>query len=263
MIGFASLGSGSRGNGTLIRCDRDLLLIDCGFSLKETERRLARLDARPGDIAAIFVTHEHADHIAGVASLAHKYAIPAYASHGTLKAARVPFRGQALDPEAPIRLGAIDVIPVTVPHDAREPLQFVVQYAGSRIGVISDLGHVTPHVLRQYGNLDGLMMEANHDREMLWNGAYPPRLKSRVGGPLGHLSNDQAAEFLGAVARSELDVCVGHVSEQNNSRAHLERMFDPLRSSVRSLKVATQRGGVGWIDVASRQLDLAADAAPA
>lgn len=249
MTGFASLGSGSRGNGTLVDLGGTLILVDCGFTLKQAEARLRRLDVRPGDLAAILVTHEHSDHIGGAAALAHKYRIPVHASWGTLRAAEGRLPGTAFDSHAPFRIGAVEVRPVIVPHDAREPTQFVFEHAGVRIGVVSDLGHVTPFVVEQYSNLDGLFMESNYDADMLWRGRYPEPVKRRIDSALGHLSNDQAAGFLGAVAHRGLRVAVGHVSEQNNHAEHLERVFAGLRPSVGTLEFATQDEGVCWIEV--------------
>ena len=221
MIAFASLGSGSRGNAACVRMGDALLLIDCGFSLRQAEARLERLGVHAADIDAILVTHEHSDHASGVPALAARYGIEVHATHGTL----VSFAPDALARVSvatpvqgghPFSLKGVTVTPVTVPHDAREPVQFVFDYCDRRIGVISDLGCLTPHVLDCYQGCHGLLLESNHDREMLMRGSYPPRLKRRIAGDLGHLSNSQAGEFLAAVAMPEMDVVIGHVSEQNN-----------------------------------------------
>ncbi len=249
MSGFASLGSGSRGNGTLVDLGGELILVDCGFPLKQTERRLARLDVAPGDISAILVTHEHSDHCAGVAALAHRYRIPVHASYGTLKAVREQIHGTVFDSHGPFAIGAVTVHPVIVPHDAREPTQFCFEHDGVRLGVVSDLGHVTPHVCEQYAGCQGLMMESNHDLPMLLGGSYPEPLKRRVAGRLGHLSNTQAADLLNKVAHPDLHVVIGHVSEQNNHPDCLDATFSPFREQVRQLQFATQNEGFGWIDV--------------
>ncbi len=251
MTGFASLGSGSRGNGTLIELGGALILVDCGFTLKQAEARLRRLDVRPGDLSAILVTHEHSDHIGGVAALAHKYCIPVHASYGTLRAAEGRLIGQAFDSHSAFRIGAVDVLPVIVPHDAREPTQFVFEHAGVRLGVVSDLGHVTPYVIQHYAACDGLLMESNYDPVMLQRGRYPESVKRRIDSSLGHLSNAQAAEFLCAIAHPELSVVVGHVSEQNNHPDLLEAAFENHRETVSSFAFATQDDGIHWITVDS------------
>ena len=252
MIRLASLGSGSRGNGTLVHIANEVFLVDCGFSLKQTEARLARLNIRPGDLSAVLVTHEHSDHIAGVAALAHKYAVPVYATYGTLnsKAARKgSLVGHVINAHATVRIGEVNIMPVVVPHDAREPVQFVFQVDGYRVGVISDLGHVTPHVIEHYQTLDLLLMESNHDREMLLRGRYPESVKQRIIGRLGHLSNQQAASFLAEVAHPGLQVVVGHVSEENNHPDLLEETFAGFHNSVAHLSFATQDEGVDWLSV--------------
>ncbi len=249
MTAFASLGSGSRGNGTLVEIGGELILVDCGFTLKQAERRLARLNVRPGDLSAILVTHEHSDHASGVAALSHRYAVPVYASYGTLKAAS-GLVGQAFDSHQPFQVGAVTVHPVIVPHDSREPTQFLFQHDDVRVGVVSDLGHVTPFVCEQFSGCLGLMMESNYDPDMLVKGRYPESVKRRIAGNLGHLSNDQAATFLAEVANPELQVVVGHVSEENNHPELLEAAFDGFRERVSALDFATQSDGIDWVDVA-------------
>lgn len=247
MTAFASLGSGSRGNGTLVDLGGELILVDCGFTLKQAENRFRRLDVRPGDLSAILVTHEHADHAGGVAALSHKYAVPVFASHGTFKATRNELVGRDIDSHASFDIGAVTVMPVIVPHDAREPTQFVFQHGAVRIGVISDLGQITPFVIEQYQGCDGLMMESNHDREMLLRGRYPESVKRRIAGNLGHLSNEQAASFLEQVGHADLRVAVGHVSEENNHPELLEETFARFSGQVAELTFATQEDGLGWI----------------
>ena len=243
---LASLGSGSKGNATLVRLGGELILVDCGFSTREVVRRMAPLGVAPGDLSAILVTHEHTDHVRGVQSLAHRYQIPVYASHGTLKAMQFALSATPINAHGRFAVGAVQVRPVAVPHDAREPTQFVFEADGHRVGVLSDLGHVTPHVVSSYRDCDLLMMESNHDADMLQAGGYPPSLKRRVGGNLGHLSNTQAADLLAQVGHAGSQVVIGHVSEQNNAPELLERTFAGLRGKVASLVIADQASGVAW-----------------
>ncbi len=246
-MGLASLGSGSRGNGTLVAIGEAVFLVDCGFNLKQTEQRLARLQLSPGDLTAILVSHEHGDHIAGVAALSHRYNIPVYASYGTLKSSPKGFSCTAFDGDVPFDIAGVTVNPVVVPHDAREPTQFVLEHDGVKIGVLSDLGSVTQHVVTQFTGCDYLLLEANHDRSMLQRGSYPPALKRRVGGDLGHLSNTQALELLERIANETLHVVIGHISEQNNDANLVEGLFAPLRSRLASLSLASQKTGQSWI----------------
>ena len=247
---LASIGSGSSGNGTLIARGGTCFLVDCGFTLKEAWARLARHGIAPERLAAVLVTHEHSDHASGVVPLAHRFRIPVHLSHGTLRG--LP----DLDPElahpfnsgAEFRIGGVTVRSVTVPHDAREPTQFVFRHAGTSIGVLTDVGHVSPHVVRSFQGCTALFMESNHDPGMLMRGDYPPRLKRRIAGDLGHLSNAQAADFLERVLHDGLThVVVGHVSERNNSQRHLDAAFGPFAGRLTELRFATQREGVDWI----------------
>lgn len=251
MTAFASLGSGSKGNGTLVRIGSEHILVDCGFSTKQAETRLGRLGIAPGDLSAILVTHEHSDHAGGVAALAYKYGLPVYASYGTLKALGPKLTGTVIDSHKEFKVGEVTVIPVIVPHDTREPTQFVFEYRGVRVGVLSDLGQITPHVTERYMGCHGLLMEANHDRQMLMRGRYPEYVKRRIASNLGHLSNEQAVAFLDAVANPLLQVVVGHVSEENNHHDLLEACFAPLRSKVRELRFANQRDGIAWVEIAT------------
>ncbi len=246
-MGFASIGSGSKGNCTLVALGDQLFVVDCGFSLKQTERRMLAAGVSPGDITAIFVTHEHADHIGGVTALSHKYSIPVHASYGTLKSVPEARFAKPFDGDVAFEVYDVHVNPVRVPHDAREPTQFVMSDGRETIGVLSDLGRVTNHVVEQFSVCTHLLMEANHDRQMLLRGTYPERLKRRVGADHGHLSNDQALELLRQIAHRDLRVVIGHVSEQNNRSDILENTFDALKDAVADLQYATQNQGFGWI----------------
>ncbi|RRJ84186.1 MBL fold metallo-hydrolase [Aestuariirhabdus litorea] len=246
---FSSIGSGSKGNGTLIRSGETLLLIDCGFSLKETLARLAAKGVSPEQLDAIFVTHEHGDHINGVAALARRYQIPVYLSAGTRYVGKLSkvAQLQTIADASPVVVGEIEVLPVAVPHDAREPLQYLFHSGGLCIGVLTDLGCITRHVVDHYQQCDGLLLECNHDPYLLSTGPYPPSLKGRVGGNYGHLSNQQAAELLRLVDRERLQrLVVAHISEQNNAR---ERVLEQLLPEVDAerLVFADQGQGFDWI----------------
>ncbi|MGH8454138.1 MAG: MBL fold metallo-hydrolase, partial [Nevskiales bacterium] len=219
---FAYLGSGSRGNAALIQAGATTLMVDCGFSLADSERRLARLGVNPGSLSAIVVTHEHGDHINGVARLACKYRIPVWLTHGThagWPGNNVPLLGFCSAHTA-FTVGDIEVQPYPVPHDAREPCQFVLSDGARRVGVLSDAGHITPHIRASLSGCHALLVECNHDPEMLANGPYTESLKQRVGGPLGHLSNGQTADLLREIDLTQLQhLVVAHISETNNTPA--------------------------------------------
>lgn len=250
----ASLGSGSKGNSTVIEGREGRLLLDLGFGLKETIRRLARLDLTPIDIDAVVVTHEHADHINGVAPFSRKFNIPAYMTPSTYDPKRMgPL--PALKPiqyEQAFSIGSISIEPVVVPHDAREPCQFIFSEGGIRVGVLTDLGHVSSHVRDRYHDCDLLLLECNYDRDMLASGPYPAALKRRVGGDFGHLSNHQAAELVGSLNLARLqNLVISHVSEKNNqpelAKAALTGVLCDWQGA---LMTASQSDGFGWIELA-------------
>lgn len=247
---FASLGSGSRGNATVIRSSNTLLLIDNGFTVKETERRLQLLGYTPDQLDAILVTHEHSDHIKGVGPLARKYHLPVYATHGTSHYEGLQ-RGidlNTISPHRHFRIEDIDITPVAVPHDAREPCQFVFRCAQVTVGVLTDLGSITPFVVDQYQHCDALMLECNHDPAMLSTGPYPPSLKSRVGGLWGHLSNQQAANLVAQIESEKLQhLVLSHISEMNNTQALARAAINDIFSEE-CLQLASQEEGIGWLE---------------
>ncbi len=250
---FASLGSGSEGNATLIQYGETLLLLDCGFSLKGLSERLKRLALTPADITAVLVTHEHADHIRGVGPLTRKYGTVAYMSAGTASAktlGKVPHTTVIAAGET-LHIGGIDIEVHGVPHDAREPTQFIFNASGRRLGVLTDLGSIPDELVRHYGELDALLLEANHDPEMLARGSYPTSLKQRVGGYWGHLSNQQSARLIEQVNVDRLQhLVLAHISQKNNSQAHVMAAFEDLPAAYSLLQLANQNTGFDWLLIA-------------
>lgn len=257
---FASLGSGSDGNALLISTPsgttRTTVMLDCGFAIRETERRLARLGMRPNELAGIVVTHEHQDHVGGVFKFARRHRIPVWLSFGTYQAIRKDCEGVTFhfcQDGAPVVIGDLELTPYTVPHDAREPLQYVADNGRSKLGVLTDAGQSTPHLIQSLSGCDALMVECNHDREMLANSTYPPSLRQRIGGAYGHLSNDTTAEILCALDQSRLKTVVGaHLSQQNNTpelaRAALCRA---VGGNAVDIMIACQEVGFDWIELGS------------
>jgi phosphoribosyl 1,2-cyclic phosphodiesterase len=250
---FASLGSGSSGNATIVCDGSSAILIDCGFTYKETCRRLAVLHTQPEYLKAVLVTHEHGDHAKGVATLAKKLDIPIYCSRGTAYAAgfdleRVCFI-QANDA---FSVNGFSVSAVTVPHDAREPLQFTVNSKGAKLGVLTDLGAITQAVIDAYHACDALLVEANHDVHMLALGPYPPSLQRRVASDWGHLNNNQTARLLESLDLSRVQhLIVGHISEKNNCLEKVRDALLPLVSAGLPLQFASQEQSLDWLVVKS------------
>ncbi len=221
---FCSLGSGSSGNATLLEVTSGItttrLLIDCGLPYKHLEERLARRALSMSDIDAVFVTHEHSDHIGCARQLALQAKLPILMSRGTYAAIGCPDlegRAQFAFDGQPIQVKDLCIHPFTVAHDAKEPLQLTVTDGDKRFGLLTDLGHVTPYAVQQMQNLHALVLEFNHDEAMLQASKYPPFLKQRIAGNYGHLSNVQAANLLQAISHKGLrHVVAAHLSEQNN-----------------------------------------------
>jgi phosphoribosyl 1,2-cyclic phosphodiesterase len=248
-VRFASLGSGSRGNALVVESGRTRILLDCGFGPRNLAARLARAGLVPEDLDAILVTHEHADHVGGVAACARRYAIDVFLTHGTLGAA--PLDGVAvrvIDSHAPFAIGDIEVLPFPVPHDAREPAQFVFSDGVCRLGVLTDAGCVTPHMVGMLSACEALVLECNHDAAMLAEGRYPPHLKRRIAGRFGHLDNAAAADLLAQVDRSRLrHVVAAHLSQENNTPAlATAALAAVLNCEPGWLGVADQDKGCDW-----------------
>jgi len=256
---FASLGSGSRGNATLIEWGGGTLLVDCGFSMRETRLRLERLGKSPDDILAILVTHEHIDHIKGVAAFSRRFQIPVYMTPGTWQSrdyGELPAL-HFIGSDSPFELAGLHISPIAVPHDAREPVQFIFQYHNLRLGVLTDLGSIPPHVELAYQACDALILEANHDSAMLASGPYPASLKRRVGGQWGHLNNQQTAGFLQRMNTERLQhLVVAHISQKNNSPDLVRNALSVVTEAIAEVTLACQDDGFGWLTVQSVTSDV-------
>jgi phosphoribosyl 1,2-cyclic phosphodiesterase len=258
MLRFRSLGSGSSGNATLVEARSEgrtsRLLIDCGFGLRQMEARLAREGLAPAQIDAVFITHEHSDHIGSAHALSRRHGLAVWMSEGTWLATGAPdYEGRlrlARDGED-IALGALQITPFTVPHDAREPLQLRCTDGARALGILTDLGHASAHVMTRLAGLHALLLESNHDPELLARSSYPPFLKRRVGGDYGHLANHAAAAIARAVHHSGLrHVLAAHLSAQNN-RPELVRqhLAEALGAQPQDILTASADAGSCWLDV--------------
>ena len=250
---FASLGSGSSGNALVVECGKTRVMMDCGFSVAETRERLERSGLAPKDLAGIVVTHEHDDHLGGVAAFAKKHAIPVHLTRGTGMSLPEDFPAvlvRYIDSHSPFAIEAILVEPFPVPHDAREPVQYRFSDGDARLGVVTDLGCITQHVVDCLSGCEALVIECNHDLDMLMGGAYPFSLKQRVSGRFGHLSNADAGHLVSCLDRSRLrHLIAAHLSQQNN-RAELARAALAKAAGCEEewIGVATQSEGFGWRD---------------
>lgn len=251
---FATLGSGSAGNAILVQHGATAVIIDCGLSARQVERRAAAIGFNIDALDAILITHEHDDHVAGAAALARRCGATVYTTHGTQRGAGDRFNKlpklTIFEPEQPLNIGTLEVTPVIVPHDAREPCQFVLRAGDQRLGVLTDVGQITPHLERCYRELDGLVLEFNHDPELLAASPYPPALKTRIGGQYGHLSNLQAAQLLRRINTQSLrHFIAAHLSEKTNTRAHVEAHLRQSLPARLSWHIAAQSEPSPWFDL--------------
>lgn len=249
---FASLGSGSRGNAMVVEAGNTKVLLDCGFGPRELNSRLKRLGLVIEDFAAILVTHEHSDHSAGVFKCARRHQIKVHMTHGTFSASAESEETLPslclIDTHQPLTVGDLEIHPYPVPHDAREPVQFVFSDGRHRLGVLTDTGCVTPHIVTMLNVCDALVLECNHDLDMLDNSTYPWTLKQRIRGRYGHLDNQASANLLAGLDHSRLQhVIAAHLSEQNNTP---QRARAALASAINCdeewIGVATQDDGFTW-----------------
>jgi phosphoribosyl 1,2-cyclic phosphodiesterase len=252
---FCCLGSGSEGNGLVVESGSTRILIDCGFAVGETVLRLARNGVEPESLAAVVVTHEHADHLGGVPRFAARFGLPVWLTHGTLAAANGRLSSlpsvNPFDGHDAFVIGDLALAPVPVPHDAREPVQFVFGDGARRLGLLTDLGMSTPHVAACLSGCDALVLECNHDPEMLAGSDYPAALKARIAGRHGHLANAAAADLLRNIDHSRLQhVFAAHLSRQNN-RPEFARaaLAGALGCTPEWVGIAEQDTGFGWRDI--------------
>lgn len=249
---FASLGSGSRGNALLIESGQTRLLLDCGFSARSTVERLGRLGVLAEDISAVLLTHEHSDHVAGAFSFARRFGIPVHLTYGTQMAMPQSRTGayecRLIDSCASFVIGDFEIQPFPVPHDAREPVQYAFTDGAHRLGVLTDSGSITPHIVDVLSACQALVLECNHDSGLLAASDYPALLKRRIAGGLGHLENGQAAGLLQQIDTRYLQHLVAaHLSEQNN-RPELaaNSLAAVLGCAPQWIGVADQDRGFDW-----------------
>ena len=255
---FTSLGSGSKGNALLISASDGItttnVMLDCGFSVRETERRLARAEIAPSALSAIIITHEHHDHAGSVFQFALRHHLPVWMSHGTF---------DALGPKSTevnisfcqdrdrLVIGDLEFTAFTVPHDAREPLQFHVTDGRARLGILTDAGQITPYMETSLHDCDALIIECNHDDQMLATSPYPSFLKKRISSAHGHLSNEDAARFIEGLGKGRLKKVIGaHLSQQNNCPTLVRnRLEKAAEKSGAEVIVARQDEGFDWLEI--------------
>ncbi|HET7896071.1 MAG TPA: MBL fold metallo-hydrolase [Flavisolibacter sp.] len=235
-LSVCSIASGSNGNCYYVGNETEAVLIDAGISCKEIEARMKRSGLSLGKVKAVFVSHEHTDHISGLPVLAKKYSLPIFITSGTLRNSKLRFEKTLLNPfsaEAPVVIGDLTVTAFSKLHDAADPFSFVVSGNGVNIGVITDIGKACPNVVQYFGQCHAAFLEANYDEDMLQNGNYPYYLKNRIRGGQGHLSNKEALALFQHHRSPQLShLFLSHLSRNNNCPKLVEELFNRHASGV-------------------------------
>ncbi|HEY9363330.1 MAG TPA: MBL fold metallo-hydrolase [Chitinophagaceae bacterium] len=227
---ITSLASGSNGNCYYVGNDNEAVLVDAGISCREIEKRIKRLALSIQKIKAVFVSHEHADHIRGIAVLSKKYNLPVYITAPTLKNGRLHVEKQlakSFTAYQPVSIGALQVTAFPKFHDAADPYSFIVAQEDLKVGVFTDIGQPCQHLIDHFRQCNAAFLEANYDDEMLDAGSYPYYLKTRIRGGLGHLSNKQALELFTTHRPSFMThLLLSHLSKNNNRPDLVEQLFN-------------------------------------
>ena len=233
---IASINSGSNGNCYYVGNSEEAILVDAGISLKETEKRMSRLGLDLTKVKAIFISHEHSDHITGLPGLSKKYQLPVYITAATLKGCNLPVEEHLVftfQKDHPVNIGSLSVNAFSKTHDAADPHSFVVSQAGLRIGVMTDIGNCCAEVVKHFSSCQAVFLESNYCEDMLANGRYPYFLKKRISGGQGHLSNREALDlFTRHRSQSLTHLILSHLSSNNNNRELVHNLFTEKANGV-------------------------------
>lgn len=225
---ITSINSGSNGNCYYVGNSKEAVLIDVGISCRETEIRMKKLGLDIKKVKAVFVSHEHTDHIKGVGTLAHKYSLPVYVTNATAKNLRlIKHLSVHFVEKVGIAVGELLITPFLKQHDAADPHSFVVTYNNVTVGIFTDIGTVCNNLIHYFKQCDAAFLEANYDEVMLENGSYPTHLKNRIRGDEGHLSNKQAVDlFINHRSKNLSHLILSHLSKENNSPQIAQQLFE-------------------------------------
>ncbi|MGU9951721.1 MAG: MBL fold metallo-hydrolase [Gammaproteobacteria bacterium WSBS_2016_MAG_OTU1] len=248
---FCCLGSGSGGNAFVVEHGTTTILVDCGFSANGIIKRMRERFLHLSDINAVLISHEHNDHVTGLKQITRKTsALEIYMTSGTAQKMKDSYRYQRIQAGQPFTVGDLQVTPITVPHDVKEPVQFIFSGGAKRLGHFTDIGHITPAIYDACRDLDSIVIECNYDTTMLANNTlYPQHLKDRIAGGYGHLANNEAAEFITKINHGQLQyVVAAHLSEKNNTAELVETaLATACRKS--QIVIANQTEGADWLTI--------------
>jgi len=261
---ITSLNSGSNGNCYYIGNDTEAVLVDAGISCRETEKRMRRLGLSMQQVKAIFVSHEHTDHIRGIPVIAKKYRLPVYITHATLHSGGISLRDEqvvSFSAYAPVQVGGLTITAFPKHHDASEPHSFIVSNGQVNIGVFTDIGAPCEHVIQHFQQCHAAFLEANYDEQLLENGRYPYYLKKRIRGGKGHLSNPQALDLFKTYRPPFMShLLLSHLSAENNHPDLVQSLFDAHANGIEIIVASrfqeTAVYAIGAAQVQYRQGDL-------
>lgn len=251
---FCSLGSGSSGNSYFVSKNNTNILVDCGFSISEMESRMSQREIKPLEITAIFVTHEHEDHSKGVFALAEKYNKPIYLTYGTLKMCQKRIKKSynltinIISPLDTLDIDDFMIIAIPVPHDAREPVQFKFESEKTSLAIITDLGFGNKELINSIQHIDALILESNHDVNLLNQSRYPKNLKERIRSNYGHLSNEESLEILKKINLDNLKwLGAAHLSKENNSPELVKDLWKKVFKD--KINIIDPDCGMSWVSI--------------
>lgn len=236
-LSFTSLNSGSNGNCYYVENQHDAIFVDAGISCRETEKRMDRLGLSMSKVRAIFVSHEHSDHIRGISVLAKKYQLPVFITDVTLKKSGISLESNLINTfraHESVKIGGLEIISFPKFHDASDPHSFIISHNGFKLGVFTDIGMPCENVIQYFSSCDAAFLEANYDDEMLENGRYPHHLKARIRGDYGHLSNHQALELFCSHGMHMSHLLLSHLSKDNN---HPQIVSDLFKSKSQKTEI--------------------------
>lgn len=246
-IYLCSLNSGSNANCYYVGNADEAILVDTGLSCRETERRMQQRELDMGKVKAIFISHEHSDHITGMSGLSKKYHIPVYITNGTFLNSRMPLEEDLIctfKHAAPVNIGGLTITPFKKSHDAADPHSFIITGNGVHIGVITDIGYACKKVIKYFGQCHAAFLESNYCPDMLRNGSYPYHLQKRISGDEGHLSNHQALELFQQYRSPELELLIlSHLSKNNNSPETVANLFAAHAAGVNVVVASRYEAG--------------------
>jgi len=251
---FCSLGSGSSGNSYLVSKNNTNILVDCGFSITELENRMSKREIKPSEMTAIFLTHEHDDHSKGAFVFAKKYNKPIYLTYGTLKMCQKRIKKSynlsinIISPLDTLELNDFMIHVIPVPHDAREPVQFKFESEEKTLAIITDLGFGNKELINSIQQINALILESNHDENLLRQSRYPKNLKDRIRGNYGHLSNEGSLEILKKLNLDNLKwLGAAHLSKENNSPDLVKDLWKKVFED--KINIIDPDFGLPWVSI--------------